>query len=185
MAAGDDAARAIMTTDTVPKQAVATRAGVTVGGMAKGAGMIAPGMATMLSVLTTDGVVDPQVAQMALRRAVEQTFNRVDSDGCMSTNDTVLLMASGAGGAVLDDVALGDLLTEVCDELARAMVADAEGPARTSWCRSMAPPRSPMRWRRPGSSRGATCSNAPCTGGPLVGPHRGRRRYLDRGIRPG
>ncbi|MDQ1249317.1 MAG: glutamate N-acetyltransferase / amino-acid N-acetyltransferase [Actinomycetota bacterium] len=127
---GADAARAILTTDTVVKQAVAQRAGATVGGMAKGAGMIAPGMATMLCVLTTDAIVDPEVGQLALERAVEQTFNRIDSDGCMSTNDTVILMASGAGGAVLDDIVLEDLLTEVCSTLARAMIADAEGASK-------------------------------------------------------
>ena len=127
---GDAAARAILTTDTVSKQAVAHRAGATLGGMAKGAGMIAPGMATMLCVLTTDAVVDPAVAQLALERAVEQTFNRIDSDGCMSTNDTVILMASGAGGAMLDDILLEDLLTEVCAALARAIITDAEGASK-------------------------------------------------------
>lgn len=127
---GADAARAIMTTDTRAKEAVAVRGGVTVGGMAKGAGMIAPGMATMLSVITTDALVSPTMAQVALERAVEQTFNRVDSDGCMSTNDSVILMANGASGSTLDDIALSDLLTEVCGSLARQMVGDAEGASK-------------------------------------------------------
>ena len=127
---GHAAAQAILTTDSRPKEIVIERAGATVGGMAKGAGMIAPGMATMLSVITTDALVEPQMAQRALAGAVEQTFNRIDSDGCMSTNDTVLLMASGAGGAVLDELVLGDLLTDCCDQLARAMIADAEGASK-------------------------------------------------------
>jgi glutamate N-acetyltransferase / amino-acid N-acetyltransferase len=126
----DAAARAILTTDSVTKQAVAERAGVTLGGMAKGAGMIAPGMATMLCVVTTDAIVEPAVAQLALERAVAQSFNRIDADGCMSTNDTVILMASGASGAALDDIVLEDLLTEVCGTLARAMIADAEGASK-------------------------------------------------------
>ncbi len=128
---GHDAAMAIMTTDSVAKEVIVHRDGVTVGGMAKGAGMIAPGMATMLCVLTTDAMVEhPEVAQRALSRAVERTFNRIDSDGCMSTNDTVILMASGAGGVVVDRVALEDLLTEACGVLARAIIADAEGASK-------------------------------------------------------
>ena len=127
---GPAAARAIMTTDSVPKEVVVTRHGATVGGMAKGAGMIAPGMATMLSVLTTDAMVTPEAAERALQRAVERTFNRIDSDGCMSTNDSVILMASGAGGAVLDEAQLEDLLTEACDTLARAIITDAEGASK-------------------------------------------------------
>lgn len=128
---GHDAAMAIMTTDSVSKEVIVHRDGVTVGGMAKGAGMIAPGMATMLCVLTTDAMVEhPEVAQRALSRAVERTFNRIDSDGCMSTNDTVILMASGAGGVLVDRVALEDLLTEACGVLARAIIADAEGASK-------------------------------------------------------
>ncbi len=124
---GQDAAVAIMTTDTVAKTAVAPRDGWSVGGMAKGAGMLAPGLATMLVVLTTDAVVTAADAQAALRAATRTTFDRVDSDGCMSTNDTVLLLASGASGVPADAAALADAVTEVCTVLARALVADAEG----------------------------------------------------------
>lgn len=124
---GPDAARAIMTTDTVPKTVHVTADGWSVGGMAKGAGMLAPGLATMLCVLTTDAVVDPADAQTALRRATRVTFDRVDSDGCMSTNDTVVLMASGASGVPADLAALTQALTGACASLARALVADAEG----------------------------------------------------------
>jgi glutamate N-acetyltransferase/amino-acid N-acetyltransferase len=124
---GDAAADAIRTTDTISKQALAQRDGWSVGGMAKGAGMLAPGLATMLSVLTTDAVVDAATADAALRAATATTFDRVDSDGCMSTNDTVVLLASGASGV---EVGLDDLtaaVTEVTASLARQLVADAEG----------------------------------------------------------
>lgn len=124
---GRDAATAIMTTDTVTKEAVAERDGWSVGGMAKGAGMLAPALATMLVVLTTDAVVDPADADAALRAATRTTFDRVDSDGCMSTSDTVLLMSSGASGVPADRDALTDALTQVCASLARQLVADAEG----------------------------------------------------------
>jgi glutamate N-acetyltransferase / amino-acid N-acetyltransferase len=129
---GDAAARAIMTTDTVAKQAVRTAAsGWTVGGMAKGAGMLAPGLATMLVVLTTDAVADAANLDAALRAATARTFERIDSDGCMSTNDTVLLLASGASGVEprLDELTAG--VTAVCDELARALIDDAEGASKT------------------------------------------------------
>ncbi|MBD9699761.1 bifunctional glutamate N-acetyltransferase/amino-acid acetyltransferase ArgJ [Flavimobilis sp. GY10621] len=126
---GGDAAIAIMTTDTVPKTAVATGAGGawTVGGMAKGAGMLAPGLATMLCTITTDAVVDAATADAALRAATATTFDRVDSDGCMSTNDTVVLLASGASGVAASLAELTEALTAVCAELARKLVADAEG----------------------------------------------------------
>ncbi len=124
---GPDAARAIMTTDTVPKTVHVAADGWSVGGMAKGAGMLAPGLATMLCVLTTDAVVDPADAQAALRRATRVTFDRVDSDGCMSTNDSVVLLASGASGVAADLPALTEALTQACASLARALVADAEG----------------------------------------------------------
>ncbi len=127
---GDAAARAIMTTDSVPKTAAAPAGGVTVGGMAKGAGMLAPGMATMLSVLTTDAVVDSGTASRILARCVEATFNRVDSDGCMSTNDTVLLLASGASGIAPDEADLAALVTAVAGDLSRQLVADAEGASK-------------------------------------------------------
>ena len=130
-AAGQDAAQAIMTTDTVAKTAVRRVAGPggewTIGGMAKGAGMLAPGLATMLVVLTTDARVDRADLDPALRAATRITFDRVDSDGCMSTNDTVLLMASGASGAEVTAEELAGPLTEVCADLARRLVADAEG----------------------------------------------------------
>ena len=126
-AGGDSAAAAIMTTDTVPKTAVAEGEGWVVGGMAKGAGMLAPGLATMLCVLTTDAVVTAGDADAALRAATGRTFDRVDSDGCMSTNDSVVLLSSGASGVRADQDALAAALTEVCASLARQLVADAEG----------------------------------------------------------
>ncbi len=124
---GGAAAEAIMTTDSVPKTAVTTGGGWTVGGMAKGAGMLAPSLATMLVVVTTDAVVDPTDLDGVLRAATAVTFDRVDSDGCMSTNDTVLLMASGASGVAVATADLTAAVTEVCGSLARQLVADAEG----------------------------------------------------------
>ncbi|MDO5496070.1 MAG: bifunctional glutamate N-acetyltransferase/amino-acid acetyltransferase ArgJ [bacterium] len=125
---GPDAAEAILTTDTVAKQAVQIRGGWSVGGMAKGAGMLAPGLATMLVVLTTDAVVDSELADSALREAVRTTFNRIDSDGCMSTNDTVILMASGASGnAPGSEQEFTEALRAACADLARQLIADAEG----------------------------------------------------------
>jgi glutamate N-acetyltransferase/amino-acid N-acetyltransferase len=127
---GDDAAEAIRTTDTVRKTAVASRSGVTVGGMAKGAGMLAPALATMLCVLTTDVVADADELDGALRDGVRRTFDRVDTDGCLSTNDTVLLLASGASGQRLDAADLAELVFTVCDDLARQLVDDAEGASK-------------------------------------------------------
>lgn len=125
---GPAAAEAIMTTDTRPKQAVRTGPdGWSVAGMAKGAGMLAPGLATMLVVLTTDARLDPDPCRRALREATAVTFDRVDSDGCMSTNDTVLLMASGAAGTEPDPRRFADLLGEVCHDLAMQLLGDAEG----------------------------------------------------------
>jgi glutamate N-acetyltransferase/amino-acid N-acetyltransferase len=121
------AARAIMTTDSVPKQATVSRDGWSVGGMAKGAGMLAPGLATMLCVLTTDVVTDAATLDAALRAATATTFDRVDSDGCMSTNDTVVVLASGASGMPANADEVTAALTEVCASLARQLVADAEG----------------------------------------------------------
>ncbi|MFD1719251.1 bifunctional glutamate N-acetyltransferase/amino-acid acetyltransferase ArgJ [Georgenia deserti] len=130
---GRAAAEAIMTTDTVTKQAAVTRSSQTgswtVGGMAKGAGMLAPALATMLVVVTTDAVVEAADADAALRAAARVTFERVDSDGCLSTNDTVVLLASGASGVRADREELSDALTVVCGDLARQLVADAEGAA--------------------------------------------------------
>ena len=127
---GAAAAEAIMTTDTRPKTAVVTGAGFTVGGMAKGAGMLAPAMATMLCVVTTDAVADPEVLDRALRAACRVTFDRIDSDGCMSTNDTVLLLASGASGVEADEQALTAAVTEVCHDLAQQLISDAEGATK-------------------------------------------------------
>ncbi len=128
---GPDAAAAIMTTDTRPKQAVRrveTADGtVTVGGMAKGAGMLAPSLATMLCVVTTDAVADAPALDAALRQATRLTLDRVDTDGCISTNDTVLLLASGASGVALGADELTEVVTDVCADLARQLVADAEG----------------------------------------------------------
>ncbi|MGE3252884.1 bifunctional glutamate N-acetyltransferase/amino-acid acetyltransferase ArgJ, partial [Pseudonocardia sp.] len=126
--AGTAAARAVMTTDTVPKQALrAVPAGWSAGGFAKGAGMIAPSMATMLAVLTTDAVVDRFTLDDALREATRRTFDRLDVDGSTSTNDTVLVLASGASGVAVGGPELTQVLTAVCDDLVRQMQADAEG----------------------------------------------------------
>ncbi len=127
----DDAARAIMTTDSVPKQSVAVGAGFLVGGMAKGAGMLAPGLATMLVVVTTDAVVEPTSLDAVLRQATSTTFDRVDSDGCMSTNDTVLLLASGASGVTPTPDQLLVAVEAVCADLARQLVDDAEGASKS------------------------------------------------------
>jgi glutamate N-acetyltransferase/amino-acid N-acetyltransferase len=124
---GPDAARAIMTTDTVPKTAEATGDGWSVGGIAKGAGMLAPGLATMLVVITTDAVVESAQLDAALRAATRVTFDRLDSDGCMSTNDQVTLLASGASGVSPDPSAFTAALTAVCADLARQLQHDAEG----------------------------------------------------------
>jgi glutamate N-acetyltransferase/amino-acid N-acetyltransferase len=127
---GQDAAIAIKTTDTVHKTAVAQGTGWTVGGMAKGAGMLAPGLATMLVVLTTDADLPAPALDAALREAVRTTFDRVDSDGCMSTNDTVLLLASGASGVAPDAGEFAEALHAVCAGLARQLVRDAEGASK-------------------------------------------------------
>jgi glutamate N-acetyltransferase/amino-acid N-acetyltransferase len=124
---GAHAAEAIMTTDTKPKQVVVEGSGWSVGGMAKGAGMLAPQLATMLVVLTTDAVVDPATADRTLRAATRVSFDRLDSDGCMSTNDTVTLMASGAGGITPTEEQLTEALTAACTDLAMQLLADAEG----------------------------------------------------------
>ncbi|GIF71384.1 bifunctional glutamate N-acetyltransferase/amino-acid acetyltransferase ArgJ [Asanoa siamensis] len=127
---GAAAARAIMTTDTKPKSTVVTGAGWTVGGMAKGAGMLAPGLATMLCVLTTDAVADPATLDAVLRAATRVTFDRVDSDGCMSTNDTVLLLASGASGVTPTRDELAAAVTAACQDLCEQLVDDAEGATK-------------------------------------------------------
>jgi len=126
---GIAAATAIMTTDTVTKTAVGTGDGWSVGGMAKGAAMLAPGLATMLVVLTTDADVAPAALDIALRAACRSTFERVDSDGCMSTNDTVLLLASAASQQSPTPQEFQAVVTGVCADLARQLLADAEGAA--------------------------------------------------------
>jgi glutamate N-acetyltransferase/amino-acid N-acetyltransferase len=126
--AGEAAARAIMTTDTVPKQAVIrSEQGWSIGGMAKGAGMLAPGLATMLVVITTDAALESAALDTALRAATRVTFDRLDSDGCMSTNDTVALLASGASGVEADADEFTAALTAVCRDLTLQLQADAEG----------------------------------------------------------
>ncbi|MBA2773402.1 MAG: bifunctional glutamate N-acetyltransferase/amino-acid acetyltransferase ArgJ [Nocardioidaceae bacterium] len=124
---GGAAAEAIMTTDSVPKQAVVSRDGWSIGGCAKGAGMLAPGLATMLVFLTTDADIDVGTADKALRAATRVTFDRIDSDGCMSTNDSVVLMASAASrvSPAYDEFATA--LTELCHDLAQQLLRDAEG----------------------------------------------------------
>jgi glutamate N-acetyltransferase/amino-acid N-acetyltransferase len=129
-AGGVAAADAIRTTDTVAKIAFQRAGGYTIGGMAKGAGMIAPALATMLCVLTTDADVDPASLDAALRAATRVTFDRLDTDGCMSTNDTVLLMASGAAGVRPGRDDFTQTLTGVCADLARQLQADAEGASK-------------------------------------------------------
>jgi glutamate N-acetyltransferase/amino-acid N-acetyltransferase len=127
---GEKAAIAIKTTDTVHKTSVVTRDGWTVGGMAKGAGMLAPGLATMLVVLTTDADLDSGTLDRALRAATRTTFDRIDSDGCMSTNDTVLLLASGACGIAPEYEEFAEAVRTVCEDLARQLIGDAEGASK-------------------------------------------------------
>ncbi|CAM3660329.1 bifunctional glutamate N-acetyltransferase/amino-acid acetyltransferase ArgJ [Occultella aeris] len=124
---GPAAATAIMTTDTVPKQVLVEAGGWSLGGMAKGAGMLAPSLATMLVVLTTDAVVDAATADAALRAATATTFDRIDSDGCMSTSDTVVLLSSGASGHTPEPAEFAEAVQSACAQLARALIADAEG----------------------------------------------------------
>ena len=124
---GFDASEAIMTTDSKPKRAVIKRDGWSIGGMAKGAGMLAPGLATMLVVLTTDAVLSSAQLDQALRAAARVTFDRLDSDGCMSTNDTVSLMASGASGIEPGLDEFTEALTHACKDLALQLLSDAEG----------------------------------------------------------
>jgi glutamate N-acetyltransferase/amino-acid N-acetyltransferase len=128
LAGGDEAARAIMTTDTVPKQVALHHPDKwTIGGMAKGAGMLAPSLATMLCVLTTDAVAEAGALEDALRRAAARTFDRLDVDGSCSTNDTVLLLASGASEIAPSQTDLDDAVLRVCDDLCAQLQADAEG----------------------------------------------------------
>ena len=125
-----ECAQAIMTTDSVPKIAQETLGSVQVAGIAKGAGMLAPALATMLSVVMTDGVVGSNAAKI-FAQVTDRTYNRIDSDGCTSTNDTVLFMASGASGQKLSDSELEDLLMKVCGSLATQLIEDAEGSTKS------------------------------------------------------
>jgi glutamate N-acetyltransferase/amino-acid N-acetyltransferase len=129
--AGAQAARAIMTTDTVPKEVVVAGQGFTVGGMAKGAAMLAPNMATMLALCTTDAAVDAPTLQKALHEAVAASFNSITVDGCTSTNDTVIVLANGSGGSP-SPAALTAALTDACSSLAEQMVGDAEGASKVA-----------------------------------------------------
>ncbi len=124
---GEAASEAILTTDSHPKRTIVAGDGWSIGGMAKGAGMLAPGLATMLVVITTDAVVDSATLDAALRAATRVTFDRLDSDGCMSTNDQVTLMASGASGITPSDAEFAAAVRQVCDELAQLLQEDAEG----------------------------------------------------------
>ena len=128
---GPTAAEAIMTTDSVPKQASFADEGWSVGGMAKGAGMLAPGLATMLVILTTDAIVDQELLHDQLASACHRSFDRIDSDGCMSTNDAVILLSSGASGVRPAATDFQGALNETCADLARQLLADAEGAAHT------------------------------------------------------
>ena len=125
-----ECAQAIMTTDSVPKIAQAKLGKVQVAGIAKGAGMLAPALATMLSVVMTDGLVSSNAAKI-FAQVTDRTYNRIDSDGCTSTNDTVLFMASGASGQTLSDSELEDLLMKVCGSLAAQLIEDAEGSTKS------------------------------------------------------
>ncbi len=124
---GFEASEAIMTTDSKPKRTVVKRDGWSIGGMAKGAGMLSPGLATMLVVLTTDAALTSEQLDLALRAATRVTFDRLDSDGCMSTNDTVSLMASGASGIEPELAEFTEALTHACKDLALQLLSDAEG----------------------------------------------------------
>ncbi len=126
----EDVARAIMTTDTVPKIAEQEIRGTRTVGVAKGAGMLAPALATMLSVVMTDAILPPNAQEM-FSRVCDRTFNRIDSDGCMSTNDTVLLMGSGASGVELPAAQLEEILMQICGSLAAQLIEDAEGSTKT------------------------------------------------------
>ena len=125
-----ECAQAIMTTDSVPKIAQASLGNVQVAGIAKGAGMLAPALATMLSVVMTDGLVGSNAAKI-FAQVTDRTYNRIDSDGCTSTNDTVLFMASGASGQTLSDSELEELLMKVCGSLAAQLIEDAEGSTKS------------------------------------------------------
>ena len=126
----EDLARAIMTTDSKPKMARTTVNGTSFVGIAKGAGMLAPSLATMLSVIMTDAIVDAPLATRIFEEVCDKTYNRIDSDGCTSTNDTVLFLSSGASGVTLSETELRTALTQVASSLAHQLIADAEGHSK-------------------------------------------------------
>ncbi len=126
----EECAKAIMTTDSVPKIVARSKYGIEVAGIAKGAGMLAPALATMLCVVMTDALLPTSIDEI-FKRVTDRTFNRIDSDGCTSTNDTVLLMGSGASGVTLGEIELEEILMEVCQSLAQQLIADAEGSTKT------------------------------------------------------
>jgi glutamate N-acetyltransferase/amino-acid N-acetyltransferase len=125
-----DCATGIMTTDSKPKISTSEISGTTFTGIAKGAGMLAPSLATMLSVIMTDAIVDEYSAKLIFEKIVDRTFNRIDSDGCTSTNDTVLFLASGASGVSLPNAQLESALQKICSELSFQLIADAEGHSK-------------------------------------------------------
>jgi glutamate N-acetyltransferase/amino-acid N-acetyltransferase len=133
----ESVARAIMTTDSVPKISSNEHGDVRMVGIAKGAGMLAPGLATMLSVIMTDGIVDPKSADEIFKKVSQSTFNRIDSDGCMSTNDTVIFLASGESGVHLPDEELEALLFSTCQDLAYQLISDAEGHSKVVHIRTI------------------------------------------------
>ncbi|MDA0217526.1 MAG: bifunctional glutamate N-acetyltransferase/amino-acid acetyltransferase ArgJ [Actinobacteria bacterium] len=133
----ENVARAIMTTDSVPKISSSTKGDLRTVGIAKGAGMLAPGLATMLSVIMTDGIVDPKTADEIFKKVSQSTFNRIDSDGCMSTNDTVLFLASGESGVAVNDEELEIMLTSICQDLAYQLISDAEGHSKVVHIRTI------------------------------------------------
>ena len=183
---GPDAAVAIMTTDTRDKQvAITAEGGWTVGGMAKGAGMLAPGLATMLVVLTTDAEVDAATADAALRAATRVTFDRLDSDGCMSTNDTVLLMVSGASAVRPDPAEFAAAVRQACQDLAMQLLSDAEGAEHDI---AIEVARRRQRGRRGrGGPRGGPQQPVQVRDlrqGPELGPDPGRRRHDLGRLRP-
>ena len=167
------AAQAIMTTDTVPKEDALEVDGAqgrwTIGGMIKGVGMLAPGMATMLAVLTTDAAISHHQAQRALSAATARTVNRINSDGCMSTNDTVLLLASGASGAIPDQEELDDAVAEVLGRLGRRLWPTPRVPPTTSPSPSPGPSARPPPRPPPAPSAPPTSSSAPSRAGTPTG----------------
>ncbi|EFF90103.1 LOW QUALITY PROTEIN: ArgJ family protein, partial [Streptomyces sp. e14] len=176
---GEKAAIAIKTTDTVHKTSVVTKDGWTVGGMAKGAGMLAPGLATMLVVLTTDADLEAEALDRALRAATRVTFDRVDSDGCMSTNDTVLLLASGAAEVTPDFEEFADAVRAVCDDLGQQLIRDAEGASKDIKVEVVGRRdrgRTPWRWAVPSPANNLLKCAIPRRG-PQLGPRPVRDRH--------